>query len=55
MESALGQKKEADGTLKLVLAEVPMAGFVEFFPQKNGSWQLVLETPRHKYIFERIG
>lgn len=53
-KSKLGQKKETDGTLKLTLTQVPFAGF-EFLPQeKNGSMQLVLEMPQHKYVFERI-
>lgn len=53
-KSKLGQKKETDGTLKLILIELPFAGF-EFLPQeKNGSMQLILEMPQHKYVFERM-
>ena len=52
-KSALGQKKEKDGTLKLILTEVPLPG-LEFLPQHNGNgMQLILESGQHKYVFEK--
>ena len=51
-KSALGQKKEKDGTLKLILTELPFAG-IELLPQQNNdSMQLILESGQHKYIFD---
>ncbi len=53
-KSTLGQKKEKDGTLKLILTQAPFAG-LEFLPQEhNGTMELVLEMPQHKYAFTRI-
>ena len=52
-KSALGEKREKDGTRKLILTEFPFAG-LEFLPQQqNGNQQLVLEFGQHKYVFER--
>ncbi len=52
-KSALGQKREKDGTLKVILTELPFAG-VEFLPkQHDGVMQLELQSGQHNYVFER--
>lgn len=52
-KSSIGQKREHNGTLKLILTDVPFAG-LEFLPQQHdGITQLMLESGQHKYIFER--
>jgi len=52
-KSSLGQKREKNGTLKLILTEVPFAG-LDLVPQEHqGSMQLVLTSGQHKYVFER--
>ena len=52
-KSKIGQRKETDGTLKLILTQPPFTG-LEFLPQEiNGSMHLTLEMGQHKYVFER--
>ena len=52
-KGALGEKREKDGTRKLILTNQQFAG-LEFSPQQqNGKQQLVLESGQHKYVFER--
>lgn len=52
-QSTIGQKKEKDGTIKLILTQVPFAG-EEVLPQEHdGITQLILETPQQKYVFTR--
>jgi CubicO group peptidase (beta-lactamase class C family) len=49
--STVGQRKEKDGTLMLILTDAPFAG-VEFLPQKGDSGTtLTLETAQQKYVF----
>ena len=48
--SALGQNRDQDGTLKLILTDIPLAG-LEFVPLQHD--QLALEVGQHKYIFQR--
>jgi len=53
-KSTLGQKKDSDGTLKLILTDLPFAG-IELLPQqRNENMQLILISGQHKYVFEKI-
>ncbi len=49
-KSTLGQKKERDGTLKLILTQAPFAG-LELLLRNNDALELVLEMPQQKYVF----
>ena len=54
-KSALGQQKEADGTLKLITIDAPFAG-LDLVPKEDEKGivtQLILTGSQHKYIFER--
>jgi hypothetical protein len=54
-KSLIGQKKEADGELRIILLGLPVAGF-EFLPKVvDGRVRLILDSdPQHSYVFERI-
>ncbi|GAC1584938.1 MAG: hypothetical protein NVS3B20_14640 [Polyangiales bacterium] len=49
--SAIAQKKEADGALKLVLTDAPFAGWEFLINEKEGRATLTLETPQKNYLF----
>ncbi len=50
---SLGQKREKNGSLKLILTDGSFAG-LEFSPQQHdGIMQLKLESGQHTYVFER--
>lgn len=54
-QATLGQKKEQDGNLKLIMTDGPLTG-LEFMIQENEAGkvtQLILDDSQHKYIFER--
>lgn len=51
-QSAIGQKKEIDGTVKLVLLEPPVAGF-ELLIGEGPHPTLTLLDDQVKYVFER--
>lgn len=53
-KSAIGQKKENDGTCALILTDAPFAG-LEFLPQQpDNIMHLKLEIGQHNYVFVRI-
>ena len=50
---SLGEKREKNGSLKLILTDGSFAG-LEFSPQQHdGIMQLKLESGQHTYVFER--
>src|SRR5271170_6067663 len=50
-QCSIGRKKEDDGTIKLVLTDVPKT-WLEMTPEENnGKMTLVLVTPQQKYVF----
>ena len=53
-KSLIGQKKEKDGELRVILLDPPNAG-LEFLPKVvDSSMQLILDSdPQHNYVFER--
>ncbi|MBP6869279.1 beta-lactamase family protein [Candidatus Babeliales bacterium] len=54
-KSKLGQKKEEDGSLKLIMTEGFVAGihFISNEDETGKVTQLILDDSQHKYVFER--
>jgi CubicO group peptidase (beta-lactamase class C family) len=53
-KSAIGRKKEEDGTLKLVLTNATWK-WMEFLPEEaNGKTTLTFEVGQQKYVFEPV-
>jgi CubicO group peptidase (beta-lactamase class C family) len=54
-KGALGQKKEEDGTLKLIMTDglLPGLDFISKEDETGKIVQLILDDSQHKYIFER--
>lgn len=53
-KSAIGQKKEKDGSCALILTDVPVAGLELLPQQQDGTMHLKLEIGQHSYVFVRI-
>ncbi|WNG37007.1 beta-lactamase family protein [Archangium violaceum] len=51
--SAVGEKRETDGSRRLILLDPPMAGLDLLVQQEAGRTTLVLELPQQRYVFER--
>jgi CubicO group peptidase (beta-lactamase class C family) len=52
-KSALGQKKEADGTLEAVFLDPPLAGTPLTVGGGDAKPTLTIEEPQHAYVFAR--
>ena len=53
--SALGKKREEDGTVKLVTTTAPWIGWPEFVPkEQNGKMTLELQDSQRKVVFARV-
>lgn len=52
--SAVGRKREDDGTVKLALTSPPWT-WIDLLPkEENGKVTLTLDVPQQKYVFERV-
>ncbi len=51
-KSAFGKQTEADGSVKLILLDAPMAGFTFAIREQAGRTTLSVEAPQHAYVFE---
>jgi CubicO group peptidase (beta-lactamase class C family) len=52
--SAVGRKKEDDGTFKIVLLDPPWASFELLAVDRDGRRRLSLETAQQEYVFEPV-